>query len=72
MKITKMYDQSRRDFSFDAECEHCGHEVKRQGGYDDANFHNFVMPKMICPECGLASFTVGDRPTPRYPEGMSV
>ncbi len=72
MKITKMYDQHRRDFWFDAECEHCGHVVKNQGGYDDANFHQNVMPKRECPECGRTSAVVGERPEPRYPAHVVI
>ncbi|HKJ34276.1 MAG TPA: hypothetical protein VJ945_01410 [Flavobacteriaceae bacterium] len=72
MKIKKINSQSRRDFWADMECEHCGHIEKNVSGYDDANFHQNVIPKMECKECGKTS---GDdyRPlTTKYPEGMQL
>jgi primosomal protein N' len=55
MKIQKITSQSRRDFWADMECEHCGHVEKHVSGYDDANFHQNVIPKMKCKECGKTS-----------------
>ena len=53
MKITKTYNWNRRDFCYDAKCEHCGHEVKNNhGGYDDDNYYNNVIPNWKCPKCG--------------------
>lgn len=52
MKIKKILDQHRRDFRADYECEHCGHIEHNKPGYDDAYFHNTVIPDMVCPECG--------------------
>jgi len=51
MKIKEITQQCRRDFYAIYECEHCGYEVKGQG-YDDRNFHENVIPNMICPVCG--------------------
>ena len=71
MKIKKITSQNRRDFHADYECEHCGH-VREGHGYDDANFHQNVIPLMECSECGL---TAGDEYRARstkYPEGMQV
>ena len=71
MKIKEITSQSRRDFWADYECEHCGH-IHKGTGYDDANFHQNVIPKMKCPECGKIA---GDsyRPlTTKYPEGMQI
>jgi ribosomal protein L37AE/L43A len=71
MKIKKITDQNRRDFNAIYECEHCGHTHKAYG-YDDANFHNNVIPAMKCPECDK---TAGDdyRPlTTKHPEGAIV
>jgi len=51
MKIKIIESQHRRDFTAIYECEHCGFE-KRGSGYDDANFHNNVIPKTICDKCG--------------------
>lgn len=55
MQITKTYGWSRRDFSYDAKCEHCGHEEKKGGGYDDSNYYNNVVPQMKCKQCGESS-----------------
>ena len=71
MKINRIESQNRRDFTAIYECEHCGHK-KRGYGYDDANFHNNVIPNMKCKECGK---TAGDdyrALAPKYPEGMQI
>jgi predicted RNA-binding Zn-ribbon protein involved in translation (DUF1610 family) len=51
MKIKTIESQHRRDFTAIYECEHCGH-TKRGGGYDDGNFHQNVIPNMVCESCG--------------------
>lgn len=51
MKIKEIVSRFRRDFNAVYICEHCNHEEKC-GGYDDANFHQNVIPKMKCSECG--------------------
>ena len=51
MRIKKIESQHRRDFYAVYECEHCGATV-RGSGYDDANFHQNVIPNMICKQCG--------------------
>lgn len=54
MKIKKIKSQSRRDFYAVYECEHC--EATSEGhGYDDANFHENVIPGMVCKSCGKKS-----------------
>lgn len=55
MKITNTYNWSRRDFCYDAACEHCGHVEKNHSGYDDANYYNNVTPHMKCGSCGESS-----------------
>jgi C4-type Zn-finger protein len=55
MKIKKILSQSRRDFWADYECEHCGHIEHDKSGYDDAHFHNEVIPEMKCEKCGMKS-----------------
>ena len=54
MKIKTIVSQLRRDFTAIYKCEHCGHE-EWAGGYDDAHFHNDVIPAMPCDECGKMS-----------------
>ena len=51
MKIKTINNQHRRDFSATYECEHCGEEEDGRG-YDDANFHNNVIPNKKCKSCG--------------------
>ena len=61
MRIKKMLQQTRRDFTAVYECEHCHHE-KTDFGYDDDNFHSNLMPDMKCTACGKTS---PDTYTPR-------
>jgi len=71
MKIVKIKSQHRRDFLAVYKCEHCDNEEEGRG-YDDANFHNNVIPEMKCKECGK---TAGDDYKPRstkYPEGLQL
>lgn len=55
MKIKKITDQYRRDFSAILVCEHCNNEQKLYGGYDDDNFHMNVIPNIKCKSCGEKS-----------------
>ena len=71
MRIKEIINQNRRDFTALYECEHCGF-TKKDSGYDDANFHNNVVPNMVCPECGEKA-SENYRPlTTKYPEGYQV
>lgn len=77
MKITKTYNWNRRDFSFDAKCEHCGSTSKHNGGYDDANYYNNVVPDMKCEKCGESSLSkASDEPktvtVPRYGSNITM
>lgn len=67
MRIQKKIRQHRRDFTAVYECEHCG-ESAEGSGYDDAYFHQAVIPSMTCTECGEKS----DRPSssPDVPAGV--
>jgi len=51
MRIDKILTQYRNDFTAILVCEHCGHERKLMTGYDDANYHRNVIPKMLCVAC---------------------
>ena len=71
MKIKQIIFQNRRDFKAIYECEHCG-DTFEEWGYDDANFHKNVIPKMKCKKCGK---TAGEDYEPRatkYPEGYQI
>lgn len=50
MRIKEITSQTRRDFMAIFECEHCGQHCHRPG-YDDAYFHNNVVPNLPCPNC---------------------
>lgn len=51
MHIKQKISQYRRDFLAVFECEHCGAQ-ERRSGYDDAYFHEEVIPGMACTGCG--------------------
>ena len=74
MKINKITYQNRRDFEAVYECEGCGATAKGDG-YDDANFHQNVIPMMRCKKCGKtgAECAADYRPlTTKYPEGFQI
>lgn len=74
MKINKIISQHRRDFTAIYECEGCGHKYEGRG-YDDSNFHENVIPKMKCPNCGKTGEECGAeyRPlTTKYPDGYQI
>lgn len=71
MRIKRIESQHRRDFYALYECEHCGHK-HRGSGYDDANFHQNVIPAMACGECGKAASEDYRALAPKYPEGMQI
>lgn len=54
MRIKKIKTQNRRDFIAIYECESCDLIIEANG-YDDDYFHQEVIPKMICPKCGLCA-----------------
>lgn len=71
MKIKKIISRNRRDFTAIYVCEHCSHEYDGYG-YNDASFHDNVIPNTPCQNCGKKS---GDDYQPlntKYPEGMNV
>ena len=71
MRIQKIVNQDRRDFTAIYECEHCGHTVKGSG-YDDSYFHRNVIPEKECDKCHRKA--AGDyRPrAPKYSEGQTI
>ncbi len=71
MKIQKIESQNRRDFYAIYECEHCGH-TKRGSGYDDTNFHQNVIPKMKCEQCGKTADENYRPLTTKYPYWQTV
>jgi predicted RNA-binding Zn-ribbon protein involved in translation (DUF1610 family) len=71
MKIQKIVDQMRRDFTAIYECEHCGY-FNEGIGYDDMNFHQRVIPSMKCPKCGKTADESYRPLCPRYSEGTVI
>lgn len=71
MRIKEIVSQHRRDFHAIYECEHCGHE-KKSYGYDDANFHQNVIPAMKCDACGKTAKDDYKPLEPKYPAGAVV
>ena len=71
MRIKEIISQNRRDFHAVYECEHCG-ATKKASGYDDANFHQNVIPSMACQSCGERAAESYRPLTTKYPEGMQV
>lgn len=76
MRIKKITYQNRRDFTAIMICEHCGDESENTKGYDDAYYHDKVIPGMKCPACKKTGAEAkGDdyRPlAPRYSEEQVV
>lgn len=71
MKIKTIISQNRRDFRAVYECEWCGHTYESYG-YDDANFHQNVIPNKTCPECGKGAHPTYRPLTTQYPEGFQI
>ena len=71
MRIKEILTQTRRDFIALYECESCGHEHEGRG-YDDANFHQNVVPKKACPKCGATAPDNYRALGTRYAEGVQV
>jgi len=75
MKIKRMISQHRRDFYAIYECENCGYVSDKKSGYDDRNFHDNVIPNMICPECKKSTNNMGlkaDKTLTKYPDWITV
>lgn len=51
MKIKAISNRWGRDLYGTMECEHCGATEKLTGGYDDAHWHQNVLPTFHCQSC---------------------
>jgi len=71
MKIKRIIEQTRRDFTAIYECEHCGYE-KKGYGYDDTNFHVNIIPKMKCPTCEKIAPKDYRPLTTKYPDWVTI
>ena len=72
MRIKKITSQNRRDFRAIMVCEHCNATEKLNSGYDDAYYHNKVIPAMKCEKCGKTASEDYKPNATKYPEGMQV
>ena len=75
MRITKRYNQNRRDLTIDLKCENCDHEEINGYAYDDRNYWDNVVPNKKCSECNKSSNDLGEKKeymTTKYPEGYTV
>lgn len=75
MKVTKRYNQFRRDLSIDMECEGCKATATYDSAYDDRNFWDNVVPNFKCEKCEKSTKDLGLEteiiPT-KYPEGFQI
>lgn len=75
MRIKKIISQHRRDYSAIMQCEFCGSEEKDKYGYDDRNYHDNVIPNMVCKKCGKTTNSEGgvvEKTPTKYPEGYQI
>ena len=75
MKIKKIIEQHRRDFTALMECEFCGNQQMNNCGYDDRNYHDNVIPNIECSKCGKSTISEGgeiERTPTKYPEGFQI
>lgn len=47
-------------------------KIKEMWGYDNANYHQNVIPKMKCEKCGKYATETYRSLTTKYPEGKQV
>jgi len=52
MRIKEYRSIGGRDFHATMECEHCGGTQEIKTGYNDAYYHQHVIPAMTCEACG--------------------
>ena len=69
MRVRNLIARHRRDFTAEFECEHCLTSIIAKG-YDDSNFHQNVIPMLVCKECGKQAGEAYRPLTTKYPEGM--
>tara|TARA_R110002124_G_scaffold281430_1_gene455741 strand:+ start:93255 stop:93479 length:225 start_codon:yes stop_codon:yes gene_type:complete len=74
MKLIKIKNQHRRDFTGVLQCQSCNHK-QEVDGYDDHYYHNTVIPKIECKSCGESTNSLGLKNEPqatKYPEEYQV
>jgi len=71
MRIQKKLTQYRRDFQAIYICDHCGN-TEESYGYDDANFHENVIPNMKCKICDKKAGESYEPQETKYTEGYQI
>lgn len=71
MRLKTKITQYRRDFTGLYECEHCGHEQRRDG-YDDTYFHQHVIPNMTCTVCGRKAAATTPKTAPDVAADVTI
>jgi hypothetical protein len=75
MKVTRRYNQHRRDLWIDTQCEGCGHKATIKSAYDDHDYWTKWQPQQKCKKCGKSSDDLGIKPESigtKYPAGMQI
>ena len=57
MQIKEITFEMGNDFHAVMECEHCGHTRRNKSGYNDAYYHEHVIPAMKCVACGKSTMS---------------
>jgi len=70
MVLVRKISQHRRDFTGTYACEHCGYTIVIPGGYDDAYFHQNVIPAMRCRKCDKTG--TNQTSWPDVPAGVNI
>ena len=71
MRLKNWIQQSHRYFTTVYQCEHCGAE-RADRGYDDAYFHQNVIPAMKCHECGETAPSNAPKTAPDVPAHVTI
>ena len=73
MKILEITSQHRRDFRAVMVCEFCQDITQLTNGYDDRNYHDNVIPNMVCKKCDKSTISENgpvEFVQTKYPSGM--
>ncbi|VTS50558.1 Uncharacterised protein [Streptococcus anginosus] len=72
MRIKKIYQSNTEEISQQNMSVNIVAFMKIDSGYDDANYHNNVVPNMECEKCGKKAEPNYRPLAPKYPEGYQI
>lgn len=76
MKVTRIFNQFRRDCACDLECENCGNKKTNCGAYDDRNYWDNVIPNQKCKKCKKSTndldIKIKQNIQTKYPDEMHI